>query len=124
MNIKASLYQKLDICNVYIGANIRKYRKMYALSASSMAKEMNISLRLYHKYEQGITEIPQNILWQISKILKINIDCFFDVMPTSSEIELMRNKEAQILLWSFLNIPQSKTTITLRKLIMEMIKAK
>ncbi len=111
---------KLDIINICIGENIRKKRINAGISAEKMAKILKISIRLYHKYEKGTSEIPHNILWNIATVLAQDINHFFETLPEGRELRLFAKEEAQQLLWCFSHISNQTSCDNLSKLIKEM----
>ncbi len=111
---------KFDIINICIGENIRKKRMKAGISAEKMAESLKVSIRLYHKYEKGTTEIPHNILWHVATILALDINQFFESLPEPKELNLLTKKEAQKLLWCFNHISNQTSCDNLSKLIKEL----
>lgn len=56
-----------------IGEKIRQTRVIHNLSQENVATELGISVGAYSNIERGKTEITVNRLYQIAKILKVNI---------------------------------------------------
>jgi len=119
-NKKDDASYKIDIANICIGENLRKKRISAGVSAEEMSKILKISLRLYHKYERGLTEIPHNILWCIAMILNVDINHFFEELPKWEQLDFLKEEKVRKLLWHFQRIPDQETTINLSKLIKEL----
>lgn len=73
-----------------IGANVRYYRNIYnanhpdkRISQAKMAKMCNVSTGLIGSLETGkVLGISIPVLWNISQILDVSIDKFFEERPT------------------------------------------
>lgn len=53
---------------------LKKLRENYSFTLNEISKELNISVELYTKYENGKTTIPINILSKIARIYNTSID--------------------------------------------------
>ncbi|MDE2320161.1 MAG: helix-turn-helix transcriptional regulator [Rhodospirillales bacterium] len=61
-----------------IGYNIRVRRALYGLSLDNLARRLNITYQQLHKYETGKNRISASRLYEISKILEVEISYFFE----------------------------------------------
>lgn len=59
-----------------VGANIRKNRK--GMPQEKLADELGITFQQVQKYEYGTNRVSAGRLFQISKILKVDITKFYE----------------------------------------------
>ena len=64
--------------NKIIGTNIQKYRKLKGLTQTEMGVFMKKSLGQIYKYENGKNGVSALILWDLSDILGIEVERFYD----------------------------------------------
>lgn len=69
--------QKLDNMSLFIGQRIRERRLKLGLTLVDVSQKLNISHQQLQKYEQGISRISANSLFQISEILGVSITYFY-----------------------------------------------
>lgn len=55
-----------------VASRIRELRDIMDLSSEDIAKELNIPVALYEKYESNVKEIPIGVIYEIANILKID----------------------------------------------------
>lgn len=55
-----------------IGSRILELRELSDISAEEMAKYLNIDIETYNEYENGVSDIPASILYEIAH--KFNVD--------------------------------------------------
>lgn len=89
MKINHKEYEKI------ISSNIRYFRKKAGLTLGDLAKELKLSYQQMQKYEKGINRISAGKLFQISKLLNIDIDQFFrkDIFDRSSSGQTRSEKK-------------------------------
>lgn len=56
-----------------IAARIRESREISGITAETAARETNIPLLLYQQYEQGETDIPVGVLYQIAQLFNVEL---------------------------------------------------
>jgi len=56
-----------------IGARVKELRELSDISMELVAKELNISVDDYSKYETGEKDIPVSILYEISQVLNVDM---------------------------------------------------
>lgn len=72
-----------EIVDVCVGKNLKAYRKMRGLSQGKLANALGITFQQVQKYEQGINRISASRLYDISKVLKIDIHKLYAGLPES-----------------------------------------
>ena len=86
--------------NEYAGQRMRLRRENLNYSQQYTARKLGLTFQQIQKYEQGINRISASRLYDISKVLKTNVEYFFENMPedifkTSRFIEQLSNEEYQ-----------------------------
>lgn len=67
--------------DVYVGQRIRMRRLFLGMSQERFAALMGVSFQQIQKYEKGNNRIGASRLWDISKLLKVDVNFFFEDMP-------------------------------------------
>ncbi len=80
----STAYNPID---VHVGARLRARRTLVGLSQMALGDAMGITLQQMHKYESGGIRISASRLYDVSKLLDIDISYFFDEMDSAIESE-------------------------------------
>jgi len=56
-----------------IASRIRELRELYNISTAEMAEHLNIPTETYNGYEEGNTDIPASVLFEIANKLDVNM---------------------------------------------------
>lgn len=70
--------------DVHIGRRIRMRREMLGLSQEKLSKMLGITFQQVQKYERGMNRIGGSRLWDISRILDVEIGFFYEEMDTNT----------------------------------------
>ena len=70
--------------DVHIGKRIRMRREMLGLSQEKLSKMLGITFQQVQKYERGMNRIGGSRLWDISRILDVEIGFFYEEMDTNT----------------------------------------
>ena len=70
--------------DVHIGKRIRMRREMLGLSQDKLSKMLGITFQQVQKYERGMNRIGGSRLWDISRILDVEIGFFYEEMDTNT----------------------------------------
>jgi len=62
----------------FAGAQLRKRRKQVGWTLTDLAKKLNISYQQVQKYEQGNSRMTASVLYDLTQILGVNANYFFD----------------------------------------------
>lgn len=71
--------------NVYVGAQIRKYRKACKLTIQRLADAIHKSRATVCKYENGTISIDIETLYEISQVLQVSFSQLSSYLPTVEE---------------------------------------
>ena len=103
--------------DVYVGRRIRHRRWMNGTTQQQLAEAVGIKFQQIQKYETGMNRVSASRLWDISKILDVQISYFFEGLNDSAEEsnagggvagDVLTDKEALELLRSYYAIPENQ----------------
>lgn len=66
--------------DVFVGKKIRCFRERIKMSQETLGSMLGLSFQQLQKYEQGKNRVSASRLWDLSQILGVRIDDFFDGM--------------------------------------------
>lgn len=64
--------------DVHIGRRIRERRVELGMSQSALAEQLGITFQQVQKYERGGNRVSGSRLWDISRVLGVNVSHFFE----------------------------------------------
>jgi transcriptional regulator with XRE-family HTH domain len=70
-----------DATDLHVGARVRMYRIMAAMSQEALGKQLGITFQQIQKYEKGTNRIGSSRLQQISETLNIPVASLFEDLP-------------------------------------------
>ena len=68
----------------HVGTRVRMRRKMLAMSQQKLGAALGLTFQQVQKYEKGATRIPASRLQQMSHILQVPVEFFFEGAPNAS----------------------------------------
>jgi len=68
----------------HVGSRVRMRRKMVPMSQELLADALGITYQQVQKYERGATRIAASRLQQMSRILQVPVEFFFEGAPNAS----------------------------------------
>lgn len=79
--------------DVHVGNRIRLRRTLLGYSQQFMAKQLGLTFQQVQKYEKGCNRVGASRLWDISKVLNVSMDFFFEDMDkyVESQSPMMQN---------------------------------
>jgi transcriptional regulator with XRE-family HTH domain len=80
----SNAYNPID---VHVGARLRARRTLLGLSQTALGDAIGISFQQLQKYEAGSNRTSASRLYELSKILDVDISYFFDEMDRATESE-------------------------------------
>ncbi len=66
--------------DVHVGHRIRLRRTLLGYSQQYMARQLGLTFQQLQKYEKGFNRVGASRLYDISKVLKVSMDFFFEDM--------------------------------------------
>ncbi len=103
--------------DLYVGKRIRHRRWMNGTTQQQLAEAVGIKFQQIQKYETGMNRVSASRLWDISKVLDVQISYFFEGLDDSVEEsnagggvagDVLTDKEALELLRSYYAIPENQ----------------
>lgn len=67
-----------NIIDPYVGKRVRNYRKKLGWTLLDLGQKLNVSPQQMQKYEQGRTRISAHVLYNLSLIMAVKPDYFFE----------------------------------------------
>ena len=80
----SNAYNPID---VHVGARLRAHRTLLGLSQTALGDAMGVTFQQLQKYEAGSNRISASRLYDVSKLLDIDISYFFDEMDQKTKGE-------------------------------------
>ncbi len=71
-----------DFIDTFIGARLRMRRLMLNMSQEALGERLSLTFQQIQKYEKGINRISASRLYEISKILDVPLDYFFEALES------------------------------------------
>jgi transcriptional regulator with XRE-family HTH domain len=68
----------------HVGARVRMRRKMVAMSQEKLGAALGLTFQQVQKYEKGANRIGASRLQQLSHILQVPVEFFFEGAPNAS----------------------------------------
>ena len=80
--VRRGPYQSVD---VHVGGRLRLRRRLLGLSQEKLAEAIGITFQQIQKYERGANRVSASRLYDLSQVLAVPIDYFFDGIGSSSD---------------------------------------
>ncbi len=80
----STAYNPID---VHVGARLRARRTLLGLSQTALADAIGLTFQQLQKYETGNNRISASRLYELSKLLDVDISYFFDEMDQATKSE-------------------------------------
>ncbi len=78
--------------DVHVGARLRVRRTLLGMSQTTVGEAIGLSFHQLQKYENGTNRISASRLFDLSRVLDVPIEYFFDDMPTAVAASLPTTK--------------------------------
>ncbi len=69
--------------DVYVGSRVRRRRLLLGMSQANLGDALGLTFQQVQKYERGANRIGSSRLFDMSLILDVRIEYFFDDMPAA-----------------------------------------
>ena len=64
--------------DIHVGSRVRLRRNMMGLSQEKLGNALGLTFQQVQKYERGANRIGASRLWELSRILDVSVQFFFD----------------------------------------------
>jgi transcriptional regulator with XRE-family HTH domain len=93
----------------YVGARIRERRIMLGLTQQQLAELIGVTYQQAHKYERGINRVSAGRLFEVSQVLSVPVNYFFDGLEQENERAISpRERMCLELARNFAQIPNER----------------
>ncbi len=79
--------------DVHVGARLRLRRKLLGMSQTKLGEAIGLTFQQAQKYERGANRVGSSRLFDLSRILDVPVQFFFDDMPTAVAASSPGNKK-------------------------------
>lgn len=66
--------------DIHVGSRVRLQRIILGLSQETLGEKIGLTFQQVQKYERGANRIGASRLWELSKVLHVPVEFFFDEM--------------------------------------------
>lgn len=89
----------------HVGSRVRLRRMLLGMSQERLGESMGLTFQQVQKYEKGVNRIGASRLFQISKILDVPVQFFFEEAPHSDRRTTpgMAEADSEAFILEFLN---------------------
>lgn len=107
--------------DAYVGERIRDRRTSLGLTQEHLASSLQISYQQVQKYETGANRVSAGRLFELARILDIDVSYFFEGLNEQAEIEPLdhggKNRSAIELVRNFASIENQTVRAALSGLV-------
>lgn len=127
--------KKPNPVDAHVGSRVRLRRMLLGMSQERLGESMGLTFQQVQKYEKGVNRIGASRLFQISKILDVPVQFFFEEAPYVGEpgkapgmaepdseafiLEFLNSREGLELNRAFVKIGDAKV----RKSVVDLVRA-
>ena len=79
--------------DVHVGARVRVRRTLLGMSQTTLGEALGITFQQMQKYEKGTNRISASRLFDLSRVLDVPIQYFFDDIPAAVAASSTANKK-------------------------------
>jgi transcriptional regulator with XRE-family HTH domain len=127
--------KKPNPVDAHVGSRVRLRRMLLGMSQERLGENMGLTFQQVQKYEKGVNRIGASRLFQISKILDVPVQFFFEEAPYAGDgsqaprlaesvsetfiLEFLNSREGLELNRAFVKIADPKV----RKSVVDLVRA-
>ena len=99
--------KKPNLVDQHVGSRVRLRRMLLGMSQERLGESMGLTFQQVQKYEKGVNRIGASRLFQISKILDVPVQFFFEEAPNiggdGTAARGMAEPDSEAFILEFLN---------------------
>jgi transcriptional regulator with XRE-family HTH domain len=98
--------KKPNPVDAHVGSRVRLRRMLLGMSQERLGESMGLTFQQVQKYEKGVNRIGASRLFQISKILDVPVQFFFEEAPYTGDGNAARGMaepDSEAFILEFLN---------------------
>lgn len=100
INSRGRINGQANPVDVYVGKRIRLRRTLLNLSQEKLAKMLGLTFQQVQKYERGMNRIGASRLWDMSKVLSVPVNFFFEGMDKEIDAQSPANLNSILIVTS------------------------
>lgn len=81
MNTSKHAPRAASSIDVHVGTRIRLRRKTMKMSQEQLGEQLGVTFQQVQKYERGTNRVGAGRLWDISKVLSVPVQYFYNGLP-------------------------------------------
>ena len=117
--------------DVHVGSRVRLRRLLIGMSQDKLGEELGVTFQQVQKYERGANRIGASRLFNISRVLGVPVDFFFDGIEGTAASGFSENDQTP-LVNEFINSPEGVALAaafsrisdnTVRRRVLELVRA-
>ena len=97
------MQKKPNPVDAHVGSRVRLRRMLLGMSQERLGESMGLTFQQVQKYEKGVNRIGASRLFQISKILDVPVQFFFEEAPGFDGQAPAGTAEGEAFILEFLN---------------------
>jgi transcriptional regulator with XRE-family HTH domain len=99
--------------DIHVGQKIRQRRWLLGMTQQQLAEAVGIKFQQIQKYETGMNRVSASRLWDISRVLDVQPNFFFEGLDESCDVQtddaqLLKKRETLELLRTYYQIPDDQ----------------
>jgi len=75
--------RRIGPIDVHVGARLRQRRTLLGMSQTALGDAIGLTFQQVQKYERGMNQISASRLFNLSRVLDVPVQFFFDDMPNA-----------------------------------------
>lgn len=103
----------------HVGRRLRERRILMGLTQQQLAELVGITYQQAHKYERGINRVSAGRLYELARVLNVDVGYFFEDLEGAEEIDESMNERQRLCLdhaRNFARIPDARQQEALAQL--------
>ena len=138
---EAAIPRKANPVDVHVGGRLRLRRLLLGMSQEELSESLSLTFQQVQKYEKGTNRIGASRLFELARVLGVNVQYFFEELPelesleansmpefvepigASYLVEFLNSRESVELNRAFLRIQNPKQRCTILELIRSLANA-
>ncbi len=82
--------------DVHVGARLRVRRKLLGMTQTSLGEAIGLTFQQMQKYEKGTNRVSGSRLFDLSRVLGVPVEYFFEEMPSAIAASSPANRRGRV----------------------------
>ena len=107
--------RSMNPIDAHVGARVRLRRMLVGMSQERLGELLGVTFQQVQKYEKGANRIGASRLYEVSQILEVPVQFFFDDLPAAARAYLRRREDLTGVAPAIVSVgPDREETLLLR----------